>query len=346
MKESSAIARFFFIFASIALIIWGMIVARTILVTLVWSLLLALIILPMTKWLEKHLKYKVLAISIGILVLIVVIGSVLYLLLSQSFALINDLPRLTEKLGTAITEVRQFADQQLGIPYQEQPSELMVRLSNIFQESIGTLSNTFLDALGTIGMISLVPLFIFLILFYQQRMHEFIERLYTGKDSASVLKMFDDATAVVEKYLRGMIIDTFIVAILAAIVFYALGIKYGIFFAVLVAVLNLIPFIGVFIASTVSILFAFITKDSLWYPILVMLLLWGIQLLENNIIKPYIVGREIDLNPFAVILAVFVGGMIWGVSGMVLFIPMLGAAKVVFDRTQELKPYSYLLGDE
>lgn len=344
MRSSSFLTKYYFISVSIGLTIVAMIVARTVLVMLVWSLLLALIILPMTKWLEKYIKNRIIAISISILVLMVVIGSVFYLLLSQSFQLVNDLPRLTEQLGTAVDGIRKFADQRLGFPYQEQRSELISRISTLIQESLVALSNTFVDAVRTIGMISLIPLFIFLILFYQPRGSRFIKYLYADKDSASVMDLFKSVSGVVEKYLRGMIIDTIVVAILAAIVFYGLGIKYAIFFSVLVAVLNLIPFVGVFIASTVSILFAFITKDSIWYPILVMLLLWGIQLLENNIIKPYIVGREIDLNPFAVILVVFLGGMIWGISGMVLFIPMLGAAKLIFDQTPALKPYGYLLG--
>ena len=69
-------------------------------------------------------------------------------------------------------------------------------------------------------------------------------------------------------------------------------------------------------------------------------------MLENNLITPYIVGRQVQLNPLAVILIIILGGMIWGVSGMLLFIPLLGGIKLIFDETEGLQAYGYLLGDE
>jgi predicted PurR-regulated permease PerM len=161
-----------------------------------------------------------------------------------------------------------------------------------------------------------------------------------------MLSSAQQAAGVVQKYLRGLVISTMIVGVLSALVFLGLGINNVIFFAAFVAIFNLIPYVGVFIASAVCILYTFITKDSLLYPILVMVLLWAIQLLEGNVIRPLIVGREIKLNPFAIILIVFFGAMIWGISGMVLFIPILGVMKVFFDNIDPLKPYGYLLGDE
>jgi len=115
-------------------------------------------------------------------------------------------------------------------------------------------------------------------------------------------------------------------------------------FALFVALFNLIPYVGVFISSSVSILYVFLTTDSLWYPALTFALLWGIQLFENNIVTPYIVGSKIKLNPLVVVLTVFTGATMWGVSGMVLFIPMIGALKVLLDETEATQPYGYLLG--
>ena len=76
------------------------------------------------------------------------------------------------------------------------------------------------------------------------------------------------ASGVVQKYLSGMLMVTFIVALMVLALFLIIDVKHAFFFALLVAVLNLIPYLGVLIASTVSILYVFITKDSLVYPIL------------------------------------------------------------------------------
>lgn len=328
------------------MILLVMIYARDLVVPFCWSVLLSLIILPFTRWLENKLHHRGLAAIISILFLIALVGGIIYLLSSQVINLANEIPGLFKKLTGQMESVRVFVDEKLGIPYQDQPGELTARLSTLVQESLGTLGKTLTQTLKAIVFIGILPIYIFFMLYYRHRLNHFLIKLYGSSGKGSVLERVQKATGVVQKYLSGMLIVTLIVSVLALIVFLVLGIKHALFFALFVAIMNLIPYVGVFIASSVSILYAFITKDSLIYPVLTLALLWGIQLLENNLITPYIVGRQVQLNPLAVILVIILGGMIWGVSGMVLFIPLLGGLKVMMDETEGLRPYGYLLGDE
>jgi predicted PurR-regulated permease PerM len=110
--------------------------------------------------------------------------------------------------------------------------------------------------------------------------------------------------------------------------------------------MNLIPYVGVFISSFFVILYVFLTTDSLLYPILTFAVLWGIQLFENNIITPLVVGSKVRVNALAVILAILLGGWLWGISGMVLFIPIAGVLKITLERSTTLSPFAYLLGDD
>jgi predicted PurR-regulated permease PerM len=82
----------------------------------------------------------------------------------------------------------------------------------------------------------------------------------------------------------------------------------------------------------------------MFYPVAILISLWLIQLLENNLITPYVVGSQVKINPLAALIAVFTGASIWGVSGMILFIPMVGVLKVVFDEFESLKPFGLFLG--
>lgn len=124
-----------------------------------------------------------------------------------------------------------------------------------------------------------------------------------------------------------------------------LDIQHAVFFGVLAAVLTIIPYIGIFIGSLLPILFALVTKDSLWYPLGVALVFWFVQFLEGNFITPNIIGGRVSINPFAAILALFFGGMIWGPLGMILSIPVLAIIKVIFDVVKPLQPYGFLLGN-
>lgn len=345
-ERLSTYANYGILIIAFAIILYGMVVAKILLISLAWSLLFALMLLPMTRWLEARIPHKPTAIMMSIAVLFLLFTGVLALLSTQVYALANELPTLFNKFDKYIVQLSEFANEQLGVSYENQAIELK-NISSSLQKIIASTLGSFLsDTLTTLGMLGIIPVFIFFMLSYRKRIFEFVIRLEENEqDAAKVIRIIRDASSVVEKYLRGMFIDTIIVAILAGIVFVSLGIKHALFFAVFVAIMNLIPFVGVFIASAVSISYAFITKDSLLFPVLVMLLLWGIQIVENNVIKPYILGKEIDLNPIAVIVVVISGGMMWGASGMMLFIPILGAIKVVLRDTDGLEPYAFLMGD-
>ena len=96
-------------------------------------------------------------------------------------------------------------------------------------------------------------------------------------------------------------------------------------------------------ALLLPILFALVTKDSLWYPLGVALLFWGVQFLEGNFITPNVVGGRVSINPFAAIIALFTGGMIWGALGMILSIPVLAIIKVICDAVGSPQPIAFLL---
>jgi predicted PurR-regulated permease PerM len=151
---------------------------------------------------------------------------------------------------------------------------------------------------------------------------------------------------VIQSYLIGMIRVTGIVAVLAGLFFYLIGVEFFILFAAFIAIMNLIPYVGVFLSSLVAIFYVFLTTDTLFYPFVTFATLWGIQLLENNLITPLVVGSKVKVNALAVIFAILIGGWLWGISGMVLFIPLVGVLKITLERNDGLKPFGYLLSDD
>ena len=110
--------------------------------------------------------------------------------------------------------------------------------------------------------------------------------------------------------------------------------------------MNLITFVGVFLSSLFAILYVFLTTDSLMYPLLTFVCLWGIQLLENNLITPMVVGSKVKVNALAVIISILIGGWLWGISGMVLFIPLVGILKITLEKSASLQAFGFLLSDD
>ena len=123
-----------------------------------------------------------------------------------------------------------------------------------------------------------------------------------------------------------------------------LGINYAVFFGVLISMLAIIPYFGIMAGAAVAAIYTLLTTDSLWYPTGVLLINVVVQFLEGNFITPNIMGSKLQLNPFAVIIFLFLGSFVWGAVGMILSVPILAITKMICDQIESLKPYGRLLG--
>ncbi len=88
---------------------------------------------------------------------------------------------------------------------------------------------------------------------------------------------------------------------------------------------------------------AIVTKDSLWYPVGVIFIFTFVQYLEANIIFPKVVGVQLNLSTWSTLVAITAGTILWGVAGMILFIPMLAILKIISDQVAGLKSLNILL---
>lgn len=144
---------------------------------------------------------------------------------------------------------------------------------------------------------------------------------------------------VFSKYLFCIIIDAALVAVVATIVLMLLKVKYAIILGVMLGVLNIIPYFGAIFAATISVIITLITGgffQALWVAISLIVL----QQIDGNFIGPKIMGEVLDASPLWIILAVTLGGGIFGVAGMVLSVPVLVTVKMAvtqFINEKEMK---------
>jgi predicted PurR-regulated permease PerM len=116
-------------------------------------------------------------------------------------------------------------------------------------------------------------------------------------------------------------------------------------FGFIASVLTFIPYIGIITASLLPITMAWITYDSIWYPLGVVGIFTFVQYLEANIIFPMAVSNRLSINTFVTIVVILAGGVLWGAAGMILFIPYAAILKLIADRTDHLKALSLILGN-
>jgi predicted PurR-regulated permease PerM len=191
----------------------------------------------------------------------------------------------------------------------------------------------------------LLPVYLFMILYYKNLLLEFLRKLFRLEHRTVLDQILTGSKRLIETYLVGLVFELIIVAVLNCIGLLILGIEYAIVLGIIGAFLNLIPYLGGIIAIALPMIIAFVTKDSLTYPILVFCIYMLIQFIDNNLIIPKIVASRVQINALVSVVAVLIGGAIWGISGMFLSIPLIAIIKVVCDHVEPLKPWGFLLGD-
>jgi predicted PurR-regulated permease PerM len=190
----------------------------------------------------------------------------------------------------------------------------------------------------------MLPVYLIMILYYKPLFLEFIKRVFDVQYHLMVSEVLQSSKVIVQSYLVGLLVEIVIVAILNVLGLLILDIDYAILLGILGAILNIIPYLGGIIGVIIFMVIALVTKSPV-YMIYVALLYSLIQFIDNNYVMPKIVASRVQINAFVSVIIVFIGGAIWGLSGMFLSIPITAIIKVVFDHINSLKPWGFLLGD-
>ncbi len=327
----------FKLFVVMALTITATILARDIIVPILISIIFSFVLLPVVKRLEKKISpaLSILIVLAFSLVVFIMIG---WLIVNQIGDLARDLPNLQSKFDQSIDRINNTMEQTFGMNAREQKQFVKDGIT-----SLGTYTTDLLAATtNIIGLLIQVPIYIFLFLIYRDRFRAFVLQLLPDDKEIMWKK---DVENVIQGYISGLSLVTLIIATLNSVGLLALGINHAIFFGILSGLLTIIPYVGIFIGATLPVIMALITKDSLWYPIGVIIIFSIVQFLEGNFITPRITGSRVSINAFAAIIALLIGGKILGIAGMILAIPALGILKIVLSHSKHLKPFVILIED-
>lgn len=319
-------------------------VGSSIILPLCFSIVFAMLLLPVVNWLVKRGIPSVPSMLLAILLAALFVGGIVYFLSSQVANFMSDLPAIKEKLTHHLSTAQQWIDDQMNIDKKQQAAAVESAKETI-QSGTG-VSTALIGIAGGLVMLILLPIYTFLILFYRKLIHKFLIDVFDPRHNVKVEEVLTESKSIVQGYMVGLLIEMAIVTALNTVGFLIIGIQYAIFLGVLAAVLNLIPYIGMLIASVICMAVTLTTSDSMSDIIWVGVVLIVIQFIDNNLIMPYVVSSKVRINALVSIIGVLVGGALAGISGMFLSIPGIAVLKAIFDRVDSLKPWGVLLGDD
>jgi len=337
-----------FSFNLITIVLLGVIIflGQDIFMPLCFAIVLAFLLLPVNKWLVKHGLPQVPAMILSIMIAVMLILGIVYFLSTQLGQFIQDLPKIRRNLDRHVDTVQVWIRQNFNITKREQQEAIESASADMKTTGPGMLGTTFMTAASAVILIFLLPIYTFLILYYRELIRKFFISIFADKHRASVEEVLSESRIIIQSYMVGILIEMAIVAMLNATGFLIIGIDYAIFLAVLAAILNMIPYVGMLIAGIVCVLVTLANTNSISELISVVVALTVVQFIDNNILMPYVVSSKVKINALVSILGVLVGGALAGVSGMFLSIPGIAIMKAVFDRVDGLQPWGMILGDD
>jgi predicted PurR-regulated permease PerM len=323
------------------------VVARTILIPISFALLLSFILLPLAQRIERWGVSRIFAALFAILTTLLFLGGGIYLFSSQIVTIASEFSHFQDRVIKVFADTTTWLNINIGILPNLGKDELMDQLKNWLNRSSGSLvQQTFSGSAGFVTGLIATIIFTFLLLIYRSGFKQAVIMYFPEEKKGRALIMLKSIQQVGQKYLTGVILIVIIIGIINSIALLIIGIDYPFFFGFLAAIMAIVPYVGTTLGATIPVLYAFMTYDSLWVPLAVMITFWAIQTVESNFLSPKVVGGTLKVNALAAIISIIVGATVWGIAGMILFLPFAAMLKVVCQEYEELKPIALFIGEQ
>lgn len=331
-----------FILLMLALLGGFIYILHGILFPVYFGLLFALCLQPLITRLKRFGIPNVFAILLALFFATIIVFGIIYLLFTQVSSFMKDLPQLEKNFEVYIFNINKW----LADHFHVKRNFLNQQVALLNTNSSSLVTTALFSITDILNNLLLIPLYTFLILYYRKLLMKFLLDLCEVDHAPRIFDVLDASKEVISSYILGLLIEMIIVTCLNTFGLWVVGARYVILIAVMAAILNLIPYIGMIIAGIVGVLITMSYTQDISIPIGIIAVLIVVQVLDNNFIFPAIVGGKVKLNSLFSVVGVLLGGVLGGISGMFLSIPTLAILKVSFDKIPHLKPWGMVLGDD
>ncbi len=327
------------------IILWLLYIGQHVLVPFSFSCLLAILLTSPCRWLEKIGLSRGFASLVGLLFAVIAFFVVFYFISSSVVSFKNDFPAMVKNIQQALNDFQIWLQKRFNLSTEKvrelmnsSASDVLPKTSVLVNTALSTVSGAFLNGL-------IVFLQTFLLLLYRSLVIKFFVSLFADEFSPRIYNIMDRTRYVIRSYIVGLFIEMLVVAIAYCGVLFILGVKYALLLGIIGAILNLVPYLGIFIACILTALITFSTNPPstvIWSVVSIV----AIHLLDANILLPKIVGSKVKINALATIMGVVIGSAIWGIPGMFLAVPAMAILKVVFEDIPALHPFAIIMDDD
>lgn len=338
MNASTITSGMLIFFGSVIVLIFG----QQILVPLMFAVLIYFLIRYINKFIDRvpFLEKKIPAWFKNIfsaVIIFSVLGLITQMMINNFEFLIKSIPSYQSNLESVLKSI----NDSFGIDLLKTISEKMNSLnySAIFNSVINSLTSF----LGNALMIVFYLVFLFI---EQSNFKSKLHLLFKGEDHSQIVQILQEIEHSITQYIGLKTVISVITGIACYVVLISFGIKSSLFWAFLIFVLNFIPYIGSFVAVLLPVLFALIQFGEFSNPLIMLVLMVTIQVLIGNLIEPKIMGDSLNISPIVALLSLAFWGSIWGITGMLISVPVTVILIIILAKIPKTKSIAILLSHD
>jgi len=339
--------KLFFALATSCLVFVVLIFAKSILIPLAFALFLSFILFPLTKRFERWGMNDLIAAFLSIFIVFLVLSGGIYIFSAQLIGLSKELTDFQEKVLDVIANATVYINNNINFVEDLNKDQLLEENRGWLQKTAGALAQqTFNSTANFITGLFATIIFTFLILIYRKGLTKGFVAFAAKENHNHIFKMLKSIQQVGQQYLFGMILLIIIIGLANSFGLMIIGVDHPFLFGFFAATLSIIPYIGTAFGAIIPILYTMMAYNSFFMGVQVAILFWAVQLITDNFLSPKIVGGSLKINALTTILSLIIGATIWGVAGMVLFLPFAAMLKVICQEFDTLKPIALLIGTQ
>lgn len=319
---------------------------RLLLIPLTGAVLLSMLMSPLSNRLERNGYSRRLSCIVSVLILLLVFVAMFMIVIAQLTGFVQDLPLFQQKLNALLGLLQQQIEKNFEIPAAGQTKVIQKETEQLNQTFRTQMLQVLQQSLRLLVGLIVTLFFTFLMLYHREKYHRFFIKLVPGKSVDEKKWVLQSASNVAQQYLRGRAISIAFFFVFYLLTLLLLGVKGALLLAAVAALVNIIPYLGPVLAAVLPTISALVTEPMWQTGFWVLICFMLIQAVDNYYVTPYYLGAEVNLSALATFIAIICGGMLWGMVGMILFVPLVSIAKIFFDRIPTLRHIGMLIGDQ
>ncbi len=271
--------------------------------------------------------------------------TVIFFFFNQTRILFNTLPSVRNRFTELMTLISDWSDQKLNLEAYTTSSWISENILEASDFSIGIIRESLQSTTAVLANTALIMVITYFMLLYRTSFKNFLLAQANLKHKKRLARLFNEIQHLTKRYMLGQGLIVIILGLLIGSGLWIIGVPNPFFWGFLAGFLEIIPYVGTSIGGILPVFYMLMIADNLWQPLAVIVLYIFVQQIEGNFISPNVMGSSIKINPLFVILGLFIGGIMWGIAGMILALPILAISKEVFRSFDVLRPLSYLMED-